>query len=175
MHTRIATILCATTLASACTESFDPVIQQHSATSECGGFAAESGKRSSADYCDAEMLYWQYDGVNQTLSIDNDRILHNCCGEHSMTVSEADGVYVVTERDAPEFGDARCGCTCVFDFSVTAVGIPAGVIPLRIIRDVTDAGEPVTVLDETIDLDAGSGSFIIDPQPTDWCGDGPGA
>ncbi len=149
-----------------------PNIEQESAVSECGGFAANSTARAAGDYCDAEILYWQYDSETETLSLDDQRVVLNCCGEHSMTLVEEDGVYIATERDAPEYQDARCGCECVFDFQVDGHGIPTGTISLQVIRDVTDQGDPVTVLDETLDLSQGAGSFVIDPEPSMWCGDG---
>ncbi len=150
-------------------------LEQQDDTSACGGFAAQTSSTVWAvgDYCDAEMFYWEYDSAAQSLSLANERILLNCCGEHSMTVVEEDGVYVVTERDAPEFSDARCGCMCVFDFSVDVQGIPLGTIPIRVVRNVTDNEDgPEVVLEESIDLGEGSGAFVIDPIPTDWCGEG---
>ena len=32
-------------------------------------------------------------------------------------------------------------------------------------------GDPEIVLEESIDLSEGSGAFVIDPNPTDWCGE----
>lgn len=149
--------------------TFENPLEQTSAVSECGGFP-QTRDLADGDYCDAEVLSWQYEEASQTLWLADNRILLNCCGDHSMTISEEQGVYVATERDAPEFDDARCGCMCVFDYTLEA-NIPEGTIALRVVRDVTDWPEGSgTVFDDTIDLTQGSGSVILDDVPiTDWC------
>jgi len=38
-------------------------------------------------YCDAEVLHWQYGRSDGTLSLSDERILLNCCGDHAMSVS----------------------------------------------------------------------------------------
>ena len=159
---------------AACQTSNNPDgISQSYATSECNGFqaAAPHNFKNNGNYCDAEILHWSYDAATQTLSLADNRILLNCCGDHSMTMTLEQGVYVVTERDAPEFGDARCSCMCVFDYTMEAHGIPQGQIALRIVRDVTDwpDGSGI-VFDDALDLTQGSGSIVISdvPEP-DWC------
>lgn len=175
--TAAATIL----LASACTTEIvdiDPVIpennlvQQHE-VSDCGGFPQAMDADDGPAYCDAEMLHWSYDPATEKLSLVNSRVELNCCGEHSMVIEEHMNVYTVTETDAPEMiglGEgARCGCTCVFDFALSAEGIAERLIQLRLERDVTDQGPVQTVLDVTIDLSELGGSIVVDDSESFWC------
>ena len=152
-------------------EEGQPLTQQ-AAISECGGFVA-TARTAAADYCDAEVLEWSYDAETARLTVVDNRIILNCCGDHSMSASLVDGVYVIQERDAPEGGDGRCNCMCVFDYSLEIDDVPVGLIAVRLIRDVTDdGGEPAVVFDGTFDLAAGSGSEILDATSAEpWCGE----
>ena len=143
--------------------------------SACGGFEAEGsplfGHPDASDYCAAEVLHWTYESDTQTLKLADARVLLNCCGDHSFTVEEQNGVYVFTETDAPEGGWGRCACMCVFDFIIEVQGIPAGTIPIRIDRDVTDWPEGSgLVIEADLDLTQGSGSITIDETDVGpWC------
>jgi hypothetical protein len=145
--------------------------------SECGGFAAQASpaidppQPDPTTYCEAERLLWVYDAAAGSLGLTNSRVTLNCCGDHSMTIADEGGTYVVTERDAPVDGDARCGCDCVFDFGISADPIPAGVIRVRLVRDVTDNDPPIaTVWEGTLDLAEGQGSITIDTSSAEpWC------
>jgi len=140
---------------------------------KCGGFEAQArtAAKADAEYCDAEVLLWSYDSETATLSLADNRIFLNCCGDHSMVVTEEEGVYLVTETDAPEFGDARCGCMCVFDFSVEVQEVAMGVIDIKLVRDVTDSETGAEVIYEgSLDLADGSGSVIVDETDVEpWC------
>lgn len=149
-----------------------------SAVSECGGFGATRGKSDNSTpaptpYCDAEALRWSFDAATATLTLSDDRITLNCCGDHSLTVTDEGGVYVVRQVDAPEAaaGGARCGCMCVFDYKTSIKGVPAAPLAIEIIRDVTDdASGPQAVWSGTIDPTQGAGEVIIDPTSADpWC------
>jgi hypothetical protein len=146
------------------------ITHQEDEISGCGGFEKEGNFFDVAlAYCDAEILYWQYDAETETLMLADARVLLNCCGDHSMTIEEVEGVYVVTERDAPMNYGARCACMCVFDFTMEATGIPEGTIQLRIVLEVTDWEEGSgTVFEGELDLTQGSGSVIIDDTPIDY-------
>lgn len=173
-------------LAGACTTTVaDPPvdepstsdISQQSVVSECGGFPSpmdSSGAGEPAGYCDAEVLHWSYDAVSEELVLTDNRIELNCCGVHDMTIEKQGDVYVVTETDTPEVFDgyeARCGCMCVFDYSLTADPIAEDVIQVRIIRNVTDDNQGLQLVFEgELDLRDGSGSVVIDDTPSDWCG-----
>ena len=153
-------------------------LSRESAVSACGGFA-QSGQALVADlkgdpatYCEAERLLWAYFPATQTLELSNNRILLNCCGKHELDVTLDGTTYVITETDAPEFGDARCGCSCVFDYAAAVDGVPAGQVDLRIIRDVTDddAG-PAAVWEGSIDTTTSTGAVDITTGDIDpWCG-----
>jgi len=142
--------------------------------SECGGFAAARSERALGDlgYCDAETLEWSYDAQQQQLTLRNYRVLLNCCGEHSVDVKLGDdGTYLVSERDAPEFGDARCDCLCVFDFAVEIDGVPAGAVKVELTRNVTDDGQgPQQIFAGELDLGQTAGVEVIDDTSVDpWC------
>jgi hypothetical protein len=148
----------------------DPAqLVQQQAVSECGGFRAalppETG--GADDYCAAELLDWSYDAATETLELTDARALLNCCGVRTMELALVDGVYVVTETDAPE-DMGRCLCMCVFDLRLTVEGLQGGIIPLRIERVVTDeSSAPATLWEGEIDLGAASGSVTIDPTPAE--------
>jgi hypothetical protein len=150
---------------------------QEDKVSDCGGFEAageslfDDSKDKRSDYCDAEVLHWLYDEATQRLKLADARVLLNCCGDHSMTVEEVDGVYVFTETDAPEGGWGRCLCMCVYDFVIKVDNIPPGTISIRIDRVVTDRPEGSGLVYEgELDLTLGSGSEVIDDTDVaDWC------
>jgi len=170
--TLIAIVLACAALGSCSEEGSPGALVQRPATSACGGFfaGAKSPLGDPATYCDAEMLWWAYDAATGMLTLANNRIELNCCGDHSIAVTLEEGVYVVTERDAPEFADARCGCMCVWDFDVEVDDIPNGVIDVRLVRNVTDGGGPRTVWTGSLDLTLGTGSVTIDAGTAEpWC------
>jgi hypothetical protein len=157
----------------------NPGLTQTPLISECGGFLGQAKVEppapDPATYCEAERLLWTYDAEAGSLGLTNARIVLNCCGEHSIEVREEDGTYVIAERDAPELVEgmeARCNCSCVFDFGVSVEGIEAGVIDVRIVRDVTDDMESEKVVYEgKIDLSEVQGAITVDPTSADpWCG-----
>lgn len=153
-------------------------IAKEASVSSCGGFGQAHQalvadlKGDPATYCDAERLLWAYFPATQTLELSNNRIMLNCCGDHDMSVALETGVYVITETDAPEFGDARCGCSCVFDYSAAVDGVPAGTVNLRVMRDVTDSDEGVQLVWEgSIDTTTSTGAVQIQENDLGpWCG-----
>jgi hypothetical protein len=146
-------------------------ITQAQQISECGGFnkARTLALTESGDYCAAELLNWQYDEAAQKLTLTDARAELNCCGARTMVLEEKEGVYVVTETDGPDnFG--RCTCMCVFDLRLEAQGIASGVIPIRIVRNVTDSGAaPAVIFEGELDLSAGAGSVVISDAESFWC------
>lgn len=156
-------------------------LTQFQVVSECGGFVKSGSPGAKIDppvadpttYCDAERLLWVYDAASQSLGLSNTRVLLNCCGDHTITVVEENGTYVIHEKDAPEAaaGGARCNCMCVFDYTISVEPIPAGSLPIRLVLDVTDSGMPPKVVYEgSLDLSKGSGEIVIDPNSVDpWC------
>lgn len=158
------------------TELESGITQQQDRISECGGFekAGDHLFGGPENYCDAEVLHWQYVPESQTLHLADARVLLNCCGDHTMTIKEVEGVYVVTETDDPEDGWGRCHCMCVFDYTMSAVGLAEGVIQLKIVREVSDWPEGSgDVWEGELDLSEGSGAIVIDDETdvTGWCGD----
>jgi len=146
---------------------------QTSRISECGGFRAAPLSGVAAvegeGYCDAEVLRWQYDAAAGTLSLWDDRIVLNCCGEHAMSVTVEDGLWVVRETDEPLDGETRCRCLCVYDYSVQVEGVAPGPIDVQLVRFVTEDGERV-VWEGALDLGQGSGAIVLDETSVDpWC------
>jgi len=175
---KMMVVLSAIALVSGCggyTDQNIPVLEQQDRNSACGGFASEGSPllTPEADYCAAEVLHWTYAAETDTLKLADARVLLNCCGDHSFEVEEQNGVYVFTETDAPDGAGARCACMCVFDFSIEVTGITTGVIPIRIMRNVTDHDEgPVQVFEAELDLTQGSGSMVVDDTDVyPWCGE----
>ena len=63
--------------------------------------------------------------------------------------------------------------TALFDFTIEVTGITTGVIPIRLMRNVTDRDEgTVLVLEAELDLSLGSGFIVIDETDVyPWCGE----
>jgi len=143
--------------------------------SECRSNTGAKIPDSPMPYCDAELLLWNYDASTRTLGLLNSRIQLNCCGNHAIAVRLEDGVYVVTETDAPETlpdgTTARCGCECVFDYGADVSPVEAGTISMKIVREVPDQTPASSVAWEgTIDLSAGSGNVVISTETAEpWC------
>ena len=176
----LVTILCGS-LIWGCGDSEDPQNNGNNNTpeqtsyrvSECGGFAT-LGKSDTLDYCDANVLDWSYDKGTGKLKLVDKRVLLNCCGDHSVTVKQESGTFVITEIDAPEQGNMRCRCMCVFDFEVTfdaGVAPAGGMLPIKLVRDVTDDTDPAkTVFSGKLDLSQGSGTEVLDSSDVGaWC------
>jgi hypothetical protein len=159
----------------------DPgLLTQQQAISDCGGFegsgtvsaGGEGGDEYGDDYCAAELLDWTYDAQTETLELTDLRALLNCCGDRTLSMELVDGVYVVTETDAPEGLGGRCLCMCVFDLRLSVEGLPEGVVPVRLERVVTDeAAAPTVLWSGELDLSLGAGEAEIDGTPAEgWCG-----
>ena len=147
-------------------------IMQDQRASQCGGFVKNGepvivgDPLTPANYCDAGVMYWAHEGGG-TLKVTDTRVLLNCCGQRSASLSLQNGVYVMTEIDNPEVGNTRCHCECVFDLGVEA-SVPVGVIDFKLMRWVTDQdAAPVLVWQGQLDLSAGSGSVTVDTSSTE--------
>jgi hypothetical protein len=143
--------------------------------SACGGFVGENpgAKIPPPDpttYCNAERLLWNYDASTKTLGLTNSRVLLNCCGDHSITVTKDGDTVVFTETDAPENG-TRCKCMCVYDYASDVSPIDQGILAFRLVRNVTDVQPAVTTVWEgTLDLAAGMGEVAVNTDDVGpWC------
>jgi hypothetical protein len=157
-------------------------ISQKALVSDCGGFLVKRSalKVPSAlnadDYCDAEVLKWQYDSAAGTLTITNDRVLLNCCGEHGIKIEQqADGTYLITETDDPEKLDdgstSRCLCSCVYDFKIEAQAIPNESISVRVVRDIAEESALIEVWEGSLNLpEEPTGSITVNEDDASiWC------
>jgi hypothetical protein len=174
--TKLVVVLFAIALVGACGDDDDNnnqngTVTTRAAISDCGGFAAAQKTHipSPGNYCDAELLLWQYSSATGTLNVSNNRIALNCCGEHSMTAAIENGVYVITEQDDPETGGGRCDCECIFDFTAELDDVPAGDVAFRLERYVTDdASAPSVVWSGTIEVHDGTGLITVDGDPMSY-------
>lgn len=141
---------------------------QHQSISDCGGFETEIIRIEGADYCEAEVLSWQFEG--EVLQFVDSRVPLNCCGDRAVEVEIVGNIYIITETDRPENGEARCRCSCVFDFSLTIEDVPEGVIDVELYREITDEGVgPELLWQGEIDLTETAGSVTIDDSMVSDC------
>lgn len=134
--------------------------------SDCGGFEENAGTRSTAqisEYCRDEQLVWQYQQQSGTLSLSNQNVWLNCCGEHAVSISINHDTqeYEMRETDAPQSSGGRCLCMCFFDFNIDVPNLADQVFPLKLFRHVIDAGSEQMIWNGTLDLQAGSGIIVI--------------
>ena len=148
--------------------------------SECGGFGLsgpagppipqETGHAYSE--CADDVIEWSHDSSSQTLSFLNKGVFLNCCGDHAISVALESGVYVITESDEPESGDARCGCMCMFDYAVDIPNLSGDSVDIKVQRNITDASPALSVIWEgSLDLTQGSGQEMIE-EDAGWCDEG---
>jgi hypothetical protein len=145
--------------------------------SECGGFGEEAPKgppsptqedTGYADpYCVDDLLSWTYDAEAQTLSVLNTGVFLNCCGVRGISVTQEDGVYVLTEKDEAEAGGDRCGCECVYDFKVDLPDLSEENITMKLVRAV-DASSWI-LWQGRLNLSDGTGEVMIQARTGD-CG-----
>jgi len=82
--------------------------QQSFRVSPCGGFTASLAQKRAPSYCDAEVLEWTY--AKGTLKLLDKRVVLNCCGNHSVKITQENGTTVITEVDAPQGALAASAC-----------------------------------------------------------------
>jgi len=156
---------------SACGGSSGPDVDGE--VSACGGFIRERDVTEAEllDYCAAETFEWQYDAGAETLTVRNNRVLLNCCGSRGIGLEAFPGRYEVQEIDMPELDGGRCRCKCVYDFVVTAPGIPPGELHLQLLREVTDEDEvPRLIHEDWLRLGEGGGRTVISEEwVEDYC------
>jgi hypothetical protein len=152
-----------------------PETVQVGEVSDCGGFSGtrefaitDHGHDGMRDYCDAQVLYWQY--ADGTLTILDSRVLLNCCGQHSVSIVGGETISI-HEQDDPEPGAMRCDCRCAYDFRAELDGLMAGPVEMELLLHVTDVtDEPTELWSGTVDLADGSGEIVIDASPEpDFC------
>jgi len=143
----------------------------HSAAlSDCGGFDDTKVDVELSEYCDAQIIRWNYDAGTKVFTFSDNRVFLNCCGDHNMTIELEDDIYVITEIDAPANGD-RCSCMCSFDYEIEIQNMPAEIIELRLALDVTDSIDTSNdkVWEGSIDLTTTtSGEIVIDDIPIEY-------
>lgn len=138
------------------------------ALSDCGGLDVTV---EISEYCNAEILSWDYDPATKVFVFSDNRILLNCCGEHDMSIELEDGVYTITEYDSPLIipgqEESRCNCMCSFDYEIEVQNMPAEEIQVRLLRDVSDSDQwnNTLVWEGTLDLTDESGDIVIDDEP----------
>jgi hypothetical protein len=157
-------------------------IAQNSKISECGGFNKIDNFIKKAvcidnshqkivklnpeeDKC-KDYLKWEYNESSKILSLTHLNSYLNCCGEHSIYVSEdGNDSYTIIEDDEPKglFSDARCGCMCSFSFYTEIHNVKKESINISLKVDVEEEAEIKTLLNNSvIDLtQSESGKILI--------------
>jgi len=145
-------------------------ITQSASFSKCGGFDQPANTKVPNPNCGNEELVWTFDSSTGSLNLINQDIFLNCCGIHTLDVSDlAGGGFLVAEEDAPEQGGGRCNCMCLFDFMVDIEDVTEQVLPIKITRLVTDSSSPAeTVWEGSLDLSLGTGTVTI-KENVGWC------
>ena len=143
--------------------------------SGCGGFTDELDRHYDSDTksCGDDRLIWGYDSTTQTATFMNEGVFLNCCGLHSISITQqTNGTYVITQIDEPEIDDGhelRCGCMCLFDYGISLHDVPEESIPIQIVRYVPDNNPNTwTAWEGTLDLSEGNGEVLIQAD-VGWC------
>ena len=129
--------------------------------SECGGFEDRETVtfKEEEQKCD-QLIIWEYDEAQNVLSILNQDVLLNCCGEHDIRIEKTGNNIEYTMIDNSVQG-ARCGCMCRFDYSADIKNVTEGEISLTVFTDVEEEEALETVWEEKINLSEGSGTILI--------------
>jgi hypothetical protein len=153
--------------------AFDPGIAINPTISECGGFPVSRSARldhgsSTSEFCNDDMLHWQYNEKTQTVTLTNDFVWLNCCGVRSISVYQtAYGRYEFRQTDEPA-PEGRCDCECSFDYQVDISPVSKS-IDLDIVRNVSDATPTTwTAWSGGIDLTENTGEILIEAD-VGWC------
>lgn len=147
-------------------DAVDWLPDQEDEIGACGGYELEGDALSA--YCAHEIIEWTYDADAGELWMLDNRIPLNCCGRNTMQAAVlSPGELYVLEGD--EMVDARCACDCLYDYAVTARGVPDTVTTLTVERWISDSALcSGTVWAGPIDLAAGAGTIVIEDP---ICGD----
>ena len=156
-------------------------IGQNSKISECGGFKVDNFIKKAVcvenspqkivklnpdeDKC-KDYLKWEYNESSKVLSLTHLNSYLNCCGEHSIYVSEnSNNSYTIIEDDEPEgIMGARCSCMCTYSFYTEIHNVKKESIKINLKVDVEENTEVETLLNNSvIDLTQGenSGKILI--------------
>ena len=134
--------------------------------SECGGFKIDNlldkfickNKPSKIIKLDDEekckdYLKWEYNKDTKVLSLLHLNASLNCCGVHSLSVSDNENnSYTITEKDEPE-GAGRCDCMCTYSFYTELQNIEKEIIKVNLKQNIEENSEISTILETTsIDL-----------------------
>lgn len=124
------------------------------------------------DYCDNELLVWQYDGADRTLSLLHQRLVANCSSSRKIELRRDGDTLVVDEVDLTTLGQAA-SCECVFDLGARVEDVASGSLRLRLERSVVEdfSGQvsPGTQFEGELDLAQGGGVVVLSDASTVWC------
>lgn len=147
-------------------DSIEWLTDQDDEIGACGGYELEGDDLTA--YCANEVIDWIYDPDTGELWMQDSRIPLNCCGRNTMQVAvlSPEDLYVL---EGDEMVDARCACDCLYDYAVTARGVPDTITSLTVERWISDSAVcSDTVWAGSIDLASGAGTIVIEDP---ICGD----
>ncbi len=137
-----------------------------SSISDCGGFSLLENRLATNEEDDMtrdEVLIWEYDAATKAVSLLNQNVWLNCCGEHDMHIVAGDNstAYDIYETDQPERA-GRCSCMCFFDYQITLPNVQDSPIHLKLIRWVEDnTPQQETIWTGELDLTETEGTILI--------------
>ena len=162
---RIFIVLSGILLFAGCGESD---IGENVRVSECGGFEDRETVtfKEEEQKCD-QLIIWEYNEKEEVLSILNQDVRLNCCGQHDVSIEKNGASVVYTMIDNPNFG--RCDCTCSYDYSADIGNVSETKIDLSVFTDVAENDGPESVWEGTIDLSEESGTIVVKERSGDDC------
>lgn len=166
----------ASTLETNSAPSPDVEVGWKASVSGCGGFPGEAETTrqavgvgddaiTEAEVDCSELLEWTYDQVSSTVTFLHRNADLNCCASLSIMVkvTEQSGTVELAETDDAE---EHCKCMCTYDFRAEVPNVQ-GTLNVTLTRWVSewdgDTG-PKTRWEGTIDLNAGSGTVVLEER-----------
>ena len=143
-------------------------VEENVRVSGCRGFDnSNTVSLKSVQRCDQSII-WKYNNQEGVLNIVNQDIMLNCCGEHDVRIEKGYKSIKYIMIDNPE-NDARCGCSCLFDYSADVkIDLEDG-ITLAVFTDIAEDEGLKEVWEGRINLSEGSGAIVIKERSGDDC------
>ena len=143
-------------------------VEENVRVSGCRGFDnSNTVSLKSVQRCDQSII-WKYNNQEGVLNIVNQDIMLNCCGEHDVRIEKGYKSIKYIMIDNPE-NDARCGCSCLFDYSADVkIDLEDG-RTLAVFTDIAEDEGLKEVWEGRINLSEGSGAIVIKERSGDDC------
>jgi len=143
-------------------------VEENVQVSGCRGFNSQNlYSLNNEPICD-HLISWKYNKIENILSILNQDVMLNCCGEHDVRIEKTEDGIKYTMIDNSVQG-ARCGCSCLFDFSADVKIVSQGELTISVRTDVEENEGPEAVWEGKINLSEGSGTIVVKERSGDHC------